>query len=66
MIKCHNTPGDNDFESCDISPLIVEEDRLNWLNAYLKEFPLDIEGQESTPLPVDKIMDIIYHAMPTT
>ena len=36
------------------------------MNAYLEEFPPDIEGQETTPLPVDETMDIIYHSVPTT
>ena len=40
--------------------------RLHKLNAYLKEFPPDIEGQETAPLPADEIMDIIHHYMPTT
>ena len=40
--------------------------RLQELNAYLEEFPPDTEGQETTPLPADKIMDIIYHSMPAT
>ena len=40
--------------------------RLKELNAYLEEFPPDIEGQETAPLPVDEIMDIIYHSMSTT
>ena len=40
--------------------------RLQELNAYLEEFPPDIEGQESASLPADEIMDIIYHSMPTT
>ena len=40
--------------------------RLQELNAYLEEFPLDTKGQETAPLPADKIMDIIYHSMPTT
>ena len=40
--------------------------RLQELNAYLEEIPPDTEGQETTPLPVDESMDIIYHSMPTT
>ena len=28
------------------------------LNAYLKEFPPDTEGQDTAPLPVNEIMDI--------
>ena len=36
------------------------------LNAYLKEFPPDTEGQETAPLPTYEIMDIIYHSMPNT
>ena len=28
--------------------------------------PPDTEGQETAPLPADKIMDIIYHSIPTT
>ena len=39
--------------------------RLQELNAYLEQFPLDTEGQETEPLSADKIMDIIYHFMPT-
>ena len=35
-------------------------------NSYLGEFPSDTEGQTATPLPTDKIMDIIYHSMLTT
>ena len=38
--------------------------RLQKLNAYLKEFHPDTEGQETAPLPADEIMDIIYHSMP--
>ena len=37
--------------------------RLQESNAYLEEFPPDIEGQETAPLPVDEIMDIIYHSL---
>ena len=40
--------------------------RLQELNAYLEEFPHDTEGQETTPLSADEIMDIIYHSMATT
>ena len=40
--------------------------RLQELNAYLEEFPPDVPGQETAPLPADEIMDIIYHSMPTT
>ena len=40
--------------------------RLQELNAYLEEFPPDAEGQVTTSLPVDEIMDIIYQSMPTT
>ena len=40
--------------------------RLQELNAYLEEFPPDTEGQETAPLPADKITDIIYHSMPNT
>ena len=40
--------------------------RLQELNAYLEEFLPDKEGQETTPLPADEIMDIIYYSMPTT
>ena len=36
------------------------------MNAYLAEFPPDTEVQETTLLPADEIMDIIYHSMPTT
>ena len=37
--------------------------RLQELNAYLEEFPPDTEGQESSPLPANEIVDIIYHSM---
>ena len=40
--------------------------RLQELNAYLEEFPPDTEGQETVPLSVDEIMDIIYNSTPTT
>ena len=40
--------------------------RLQYLNTYLAEFALDTEGQETTPLPADNIMDIIYHSFSTT
>ena len=40
--------------------------RLQELNAYLGEFHCDTEGQTVTPIPVDEIMGIIYHSMPTT
>ena len=40
--------------------------RLQELNAYLEEFSFVTEGQETAPLSVDEIMDIIYHSMPTT
>ena len=46
--------------------LLSSISRLQELSAYLKEFPPDIEGQETAPLPADEIMDIIYHSMPTT
>ena len=39
---------------------------LQEMNAYLEDFPLDTEGQETAPLSADEIMDIIYHSMPTT
>ena len=39
--------------------------RLQELNAYLEDFPLDTEGQETGPLPADEIMDI-YHYIATT
>ena len=39
--------------------------RLQELNAYLEEFTLDTEGQETVLLPADVTMDIIYHSMPT-
>ena len=35
------------------------------MDAYLEEFPPDTEGQETECLPVDEIMDTIYHSMPT-
>ena len=40
--------------------------RLQELNAYLEEFPPNIEGQETATLSADEILDIIYHYMPTT
>ena len=40
--------------------------RLQELNDYLEEFPLGIEGQETTPLPADEIMEVLYHSMPST
>ena len=40
--------------------------RLQELSAYLEEFLPDTEGQKTTPLPADEIMDIVYHSMPTT
>ena len=40
--------------------------RLQELNVYLAEFPPDLGRQETASLPVDKIMDIIYHSIPTT
>ena len=40
--------------------------RLQELNAYLEEFPPDIEGQETEPLSADEIININYHSMPTT
>ena len=36
------------------------------MNDYLEEFPLGIEGQETTPLPADEIMEVLYHSMPST
>ena len=36
------------------------------MTAYLEEFPPDTEGQETSPLPADEIMDIIYHSAHTT
>ena len=33
--------------------------RLQELNAYLEEFPLDTEGQKIAPLLVDQIIDMI-------
>ena len=38
--------------------------RLQKLNACIEEFLPDTEGQETAPLPADKIMDIIYHFIP--
>ena len=40
--------------------------RLQELNAYLEEFPPDTDDQETSHLSADKIMDIIYHSIPTT
>ena len=40
--------------------------RLQKLNAYLEDFPLDIDEKETESLPVYDIMDIIYHFMPAT
>ena len=39
---------------------------LQELNAYVADFPSDMEGQETAPLPADEIMEIIYHSIPTT
>ena len=36
------------------------------MDAYLEEFPPDIDGQKTVPLRADEIMDIIYHSIPTT
>ena len=36
------------------------------LNMYLREFSPDTPGQEILPLPMDKIIYIIYNSMPTT
>ena len=36
---------------------------LEEMNVCLKEFPPDTKGQETAPLPADKIMDIMYHSM---
>ena len=38
---------------------------LHKLNADLVEFPPDLEGQETTLLPGDEIVDVIYHSMLT-
>ena len=38
--------------------------RLQELNEHLGEFPHETPEQETTLLPIDKIMDIIYHFMP--
>ena len=40
--------------------------RQQELNAYLEEFLLDTEGQDTAPLSADEIMDIIYHSMAST
>ena len=40
--------------------------RLQELNAYLEEFPPNIDGQKTARLSADEIMDIIYHSMPNT
>ena len=40
--------------------------RLQELNAHLGDFSPDIDDKEAVPLPVDEIMDIIYHSMPIT
>ena len=37
----------------------------SFISRHLEEFFPDTEGQEAAPLPADKIMDIIYHSMPT-
>ena len=39
--------------------------RRQKMNANLEKFPLDTEDQQTSPLPTDEIMDIIYHSMPT-
>ena len=40
--------------------------RLQELISYLEEFPPDTNGQETTPLPANEIMNIIYHYMLST
>ena len=40
--------------------------RLQEVNGYTEELPPDTEGQETEPLSPDKVMDIIFHSMPTT
>ena len=40
--------------------------RLQDLSAYLGQFLPDTEAQQTSPLPADEIMDIIYHSMTTT
>ena len=40
--------------------------RQQELNAYLEEFLLDTEGQDTAPLSADEIMDIIYHSILAT
>ena len=40
--------------------------RLQELNVYLEEFLPGTKGQETTPLPADEIMDIIYLSIVTT
>ena len=40
--------------------------RLQELTFYFEEFPPDTEGQETTLLSADEIMEIIYHSIPTT
>ena len=39
--------------------------RLQELHAYLEKLPPDTERQETAPLPVDEIICIIYHSVPT-
>ena len=40
--------------------------RLQELNAYLEDFPSDIEGQETASLFADAILEIVYHFMLAT
>ena len=40
--------------------------RFQELNTCLEDFPPDAEGQETAHLPLEEIMDIIYHSMPIT
>ena len=39
---------------------------LQELKANLEDVPTDTEERETAPLPVNEIMNIIYHSMPTT
>ena len=38
--------------------------RIQELNNFFEEFPHDAPGQETESLPMDKVMNIIYHSMP--
>ena len=49
----------NEIYEHETKQLVLQE-----LNVWLDEFPPDTEGQETSSLPVDEIIDIIYPTMP--